>query len=150
MIRIHIMPALEEAGVPADKIQAAYGGESAAIDLYAASETEIPPHGTALVPTGIRIALEPGFVALVKERGSVTKTPLALRAGVIDPGYTGEIFIGVWNHSDKPFIYQTGERTHFQLLTLPCDNNYSQVSLEEFENAHSISKRGAGALGSSN
>ena len=78
----------------------AYGGESAGLDLYNSGPSiTIKPvsdfsyQNKILIPTGLRIIVPEGYVALIQERGSITKTPLKVRAGVIDRGYTGEIFV---------------------------------------------------------
>ena len=65
----------------------------AGLDLYAAETVTLAPGARALVPTGIALAIPPGFAGLVLPRSG-----LALRHGVtilntpglIDAGYRGE------------------------------------------------------------
>ena len=83
-------------GIEALSYKPAYDGESAGLDLYNAGP-EIKIFGRnkwvafgeepTLVPTGVKIALPSNTVGLIKERGSIVKTGLFIRAGVIDPGY---------------------------------------------------------------
>ena len=65
------------------------------------------------MPTGIRIALPPGYEAQIRPRSG-----LALRHGItllnspgtIDADYRGEIAVIVINHGDEDFIIEPGER----------------------------------------
>jgi dUTP pyrophosphatase len=88
---------------------------AAGLDLLAAvTETmTIPPGGRALVPTGLRIALPPGYEMQVRPRSG-----LALRHGIvlpnspgtIDEDYRGELQIIVMNAGDAPFAVERGMR----------------------------------------
>jgi dUTP pyrophosphatase len=78
----------------------AHPGDAGA-DLTAARDVELPPGGRAVVPTGVAIALPPGYVGLVHPRSG-----LAARLGVtvlnapgtVDAGYRGEILVVLVNH----------------------------------------------------
>ena len=73
----------------------------AGADLVAACDVELGPGERALVPTGLAIALPPGYVGLVHPRSG-----LAARLGVtvlnapgtVDAGYRGEIMVNLINH----------------------------------------------------
>jgi len=140
----------------------AYGGESAGLDLYNCGATiHIPSasHKTIiyddtkkfknLIPTGLRISVPKGYVALIQERGSIIKTPLKVRAGVIDSGYTGEVFVNCVNTSD--FVYTIYERNKlpFQIVVVKCDNDFKVVTEEEYLSLSSSSLRKEGNVGSS-
>ena len=137
----------------------AYGGESAGLDLYNCGETiEIYPESqqinsdikkSVLIPTGIKIDVPKGYVALVQERGSVTKTPLKVRAGVIDSGFTGEIFVNCINTGPELYTIYKYNKLPFQIIVVKCDNNFSIVSDEEYVNLTSLSKRQERQVGSS-
>ncbi len=94
----------------------AYATEGAAgMDLLAAvaEPLVIPPMGRALVPTGLAIALPPGFELQVRPRSG-----LALRHGIvlpnspgtIDEDYRGEIQVILLNAGDAPFTVTRGMR----------------------------------------
>lgn len=97
---------------------------SAGMDLLAAveSETVLPPGGRALIPTGIAIALPPGYEAQVRPRSG-----LALKHGVgvlnapgtIDADYRGEIGVILINLGEAPYPVRRGERIA-QLVIAPC------------------------------
>lgn len=78
--------------------------ENAGLDVYADFEEPyklIPPHETALIPTGIASSCNPEYCFILKERSSTGIKGIAQRAGVIDSGYRGEWMIPVTNvHED--------------------------------------------------
>ncbi len=138
----------------------AYNGESAGLDLYntgkniyvmsaAAQYTAQSPDLKILIPTGIRVAIPKGYVGLIQERGSVTKTPLKVRAGVIDSGYTGEVFVNCINVTRNEFTISKGSKLPFQLVVVKCDNEFEVVSEEEYLSLSRDSSRKDGKVGSS-
>ena len=134
----------------------AYGGESAGLDLYNSGPSiTIKPvsdfsyQNKILIPTGLRIIVPEGYVALIQERGSITKTPLKVRAGVIDRGYTGEIFVNAVNVSQNEFTLQQHQKLPFQLVVVKCDNHFQEIKEEEYLNLTSSHLRKDGIVGSS-
>ena len=85
----------------------------AGADLRSSVEAVVPAGGRLLVPTGVRIALQDGFVGLVHPRSG-----LALKHGVtvlnapgtIDAGYRGEIAVTLFNSSKEDFSIAKGDR----------------------------------------
>ena len=146
-------------GISPEDYKPAYDGESAGLDLYNAGP-EVVLDGrnkwvafgepAALVPTGIRIALPKNTVALVKERGSIISTGLVVRAGVIDPGYTDEIFVNIVNVGERDTTIPAGAKLPLQLVVLPCLTNFDVISNLEFLKETKDAKRKSGSLGSSN
>ena len=75
----------------------------AGYDLFADADVIIEPGETAVVPTGIAVALPEGFEAQVRGRSGITsKTKLRVATGTVDSGYGGEIGVIVDN------IYRKG------------------------------------------
>ena len=103
----------------------AYGSAGAAgADLYALTHgpVEIASGGTALIRTGIAVAIPQGYVGLVFARsGLATKQGLAPanKVGVIDADYRGEVMVFLHNHSSHPQTIEDGERVA-QLVVTPC------------------------------
>lgn len=135
----------------------AYNGESAGLDLYNCGEV-ITIHPAAsyednkksvMIPTGIKINIPHGYVGLIQERGSITKTPLKVRAGVIDTGFTGEVFINCVNTSKENFTIYKYNKLPFQIIVVKCDNKFKIVSDEEYLYNTSYSARKEGQVGSS-
>jgi dUTP pyrophosphatase len=134
----------------------AYGGESAGLDLFNCSDDVIVKPQTGeynsertLISTGLRLFVPLGYVALIQERGSITKTPLKVRAGVIDSGYTGEVFVNCINTSSQEYTIEKNSKLPFQIVIVKCDNQFDVISQEEYINLSQSSRRGDGKIGSS-
>jgi len=122
---------------------------SAGMDLRAAVAEDEPltlaPGARALVPTGLRIALEPGYEAQVRPRSG-----LALKHGVtclnspgtIDSDYRGEVGVVLINHGQEPFVIRRGERIAQMVIA-----RHEQAAMVEVE-ALDQTARGAGGFGS--
>jgi dUTP pyrophosphatase len=91
----------------------------AGFDLVAAEDVIIEPGETKIVPTGLAIALPPGYEAQIRPRSGITvKTKLRVQLGTIDAGYNGEIGIIVDNIA--PIVFETvkdEEGTRFEPFT---------------------------------
>ena len=97
---------------------------AAGYDLYACIDApvEIPPHGTAMVGTGLSFAVPEGwFGAIFARSGLAAKQGLrpANCVGVCDSDYRGEYIIAVHNDSAEPRTVSPGDRIA-QLVLLPC------------------------------
>jgi len=74
----------------------------AGVDLVAAEDVIIEPGETKIVPTGLAIALPPGYEAQIRPRSGITvKTKLRVQLGTIDCLYRGQIGIIVDNTAQK-------------------------------------------------
>jgi dUTP pyrophosphatase len=122
---------------------------AAGLDLLAAVPKETPlilaPGQRALVPTGLSIALPPGYEAQVRPRsGLASKYGVTVlnAPGTIDADYRGEISVLLINHGDAPFPIRRGERIAQMVI--------AQVTRAELVPAASLSAtdRGAGGFGS--
>ena len=132
----------------------AYGGESAGLDLYNSGENISVMPSTSdskgvMISTGLHVFTPQGYVSLIKERGSITKTPLKYRAGVVDEGYTGEIFVNLVNISNEEYIIKKGQKLPVQIIVVKCDNQYSEIDEDEYLNLSQLSQRKSGKVGSS-
>jgi dUTP pyrophosphatase len=122
---------------------------SAGMDLRAAIADDQPltlePGARALVPTGLRIALAPGYEAQVRPRSG-----LALKHGVtclnspgtIDSDYRGEVGVILANLGAEPFVIRRGERIAQMVVA-----QHARVTWEESA-ALDETARGAGGFGS--
>lgn len=120
---------------------------SAGLDLRACTndETCIMPGDTALLPTGLAVALPEGSVGLVFGRSGLGIRHGIVPAnavGVIDADYRGEILVGLTNHSAEPYIIVPGDRIA-QLVIVPV----LTPPIEEVINL-SNTARGEGGFGS--
>jgi dUTP pyrophosphatase len=121
-IPVHVLPHGEGLELPAFATE-----HAAAMDLRAAIPVEeawvLRPGERRLVPTGLVMAIPPGFEGQVRPRSG-----LALRHGVtvlnapgtIDADYRGEVQVLLVNHGAEPFDLHRGERVA-QLLVARCE-----------------------------
>ena len=135
-------------------------------DLYACFDEDyirIKPGEIKMIPTGIACAFSSNYAMLLRERGSTGTRGLSLRAGVIDSGYRGEIFVPINNTTDK-IIYIAKDTENFlgaekKYIIYPYEKAICQaimiivpkletkeVSWEELQKIKS--ERGMGNLGS--
>lgn len=92
--------------------------DDAGLDLYVLGDHEILPGSFKDIPSGIRCELPEWSWGLITGRSStLRKRGLMVAQGVIDAGYRGELFAGVWNLTDEPVQVKHGERLA-QLIVL--------------------------------
>ena len=122
---------------------------AAGYDLYACldgdKELIIPPHATAMLPTGLSFALPEGtFGAVVARSGLASKQGLrpANCLGVIDSDYRGELKVPMVNLGREAYTIQPGERVA-QLCIAPV-YTAAFVPAEELGDT----QRGEGGFGS--
>lgn len=108
-----------------DAASPAYATEAAAgVDLSAAlpEPVALQPDERRRIPTGLAIQLPGrGWVGLLFPRSGLASRYgicLANGVGVIDPDYTGEIQVALWNAGDAPFVVHPGDRIA-QLVFVP-------------------------------
>jgi dUTP pyrophosphatase len=143
-IEIRQLPHGEGLALPA--YQSAH---AAGLDLLAAvpegSPLILAPGTHALVPTGLTIALPPGYEAQVRPRsGLAAKHGVTVlnAPGTVDADYRGEIGVLLINHGAKPFPIQRGERiAQMVIASVVRAELVSAVSL-------SATERGEGGFGS--
>ena len=91
---------------------------SAGYDFVSPLEVTVPAGGTALIPTGIRAEMEPGWVLMLFPRSSLGfrhALRLSNTVGVIDSDYAfakneGHIMVKLRNPSGAPVVIGRGER----------------------------------------
>ena len=85
--------------------------DSAGYDLYAAEDVDILPRSNALVSLDLRIAILTGFFRKIFSRAELfVRHKITAKAGVIDPGYRGVVYVLLSNHSDEKFSVRIGQR----------------------------------------
>ena len=120
---------------------------SAGYDLRADLEgpVQISPGETVTIPTGLAMEIQPGYAGFVFARSGLGIRSGIVPAncvGVIDSDYRGEVLVGLYNHSQRPFTVRPGDRVA-QLVLMPVHTPEIQVC-EEL----SDSQRGTGGFGS--
>lgn len=121
--------------------------QAAGMDLTAAlaEDIELGPGDRALIPTGLTIALPPGYEAQVRPRSglainhgvTVLNTP-----GTIDADYRGEIKVILINHGKEPYTIKRGMRIAQMVV-----EKYEQISWKIVKSLDETG-RGTGGFGS--
>ncbi|MDE7171873.1 MAG: dUTP diphosphatase [Oscillospiraceae bacterium] len=132
---------------PRAKLPAYGSADAAGADLYALTDAPviIASGETALIHTGLALAIPQGYVGLVYARsGLATKQGLAPanKVGVIDADYRGELMVSLHNHSGETCTVECGDRIA-QLVIAPYLTAQFQ-SVDELDDT----RRGAGGFGS--
>jgi dUTP pyrophosphatase len=113
-------------------------------DLYASEDATVAAGSTALIKTGIAMAIPQGFVGLIWPRsGMAVKKGVDVFAGVIDSGYRGEVRVCLYNSSDVELEIEAGNRIA-QILFQEMPRT-TIVQVDELEDTD----RGKGGFGSS-
>ena len=120
---------------------------SSGMDLMAFIENpiNIKPQESALIPTGISIAIPEDTEVQIRPRsGLAAKSNISVlnTPGTIDSDYRGEIKIILFNHGKEEFIINNNERVA-QMILMP-------IIKAEFEEVENLPKtlRGSGGFGS--
>ncbi len=96
---------------------------AAGMDLHAALDQAlvVNPGERALIPTGLAMAIPPGFEGQVRPRsGLALRQGIALvnAPGTIDADYRGEVGVIIINHGRDPVTFAPGDRVA-QLVIAP-------------------------------
>ena len=120
---------------------------SSGMDLIAFVDKpiEIKPNNSALIPTGLSIAIPEDLEVQIRPRsGLAAKSNISVlnTPGTIDSDYRGELKVILFNHGNKKFIVKNNERIAQMVLT--------PILKVDFEEVDSLpdTVRGAGGFGS--
>lgn len=140
-LQVRILPHAAELPLPRYETEHAAG-----MDLRAAIAEPIllNPGTRAAVPTGLQIAIPPGFEAQVRPRSGLAArhgVTLTNPPGTIDADFRGEVTVLLINLSQEPFTVSPGDRIA-QLIVAPV----VQATWEVVEELPSTD-RGEGGFG---
>jgi dUTP pyrophosphatase len=113
-----------------------------AADVTALEAEELAPGEIKAVRTGLAFEFPPNFGALVKDRSGLALRGICTLAGVIDPGYRGELKVVLINLGKSSFRINAGDRIAQVRIVKRVE--------AEFTEADSVSstERDAGGFGS--
>ena len=142
MIKVLIKKLNPKASIPKYKTAGSSG-----MDLMALIDDQItiPPKKSFLIPTGLSIAIPEDTEVQIRPRsGLAAKSSLTVlnTPGTIDSDYRGELKVILFNHGDKEFIVNNGDRIAQMVLT--------PILKVDFEEVKDLPKtlRGSGCFGS--
>ena len=114
----------------------------AGLDLYTPFFIMVPPRGRSVIDTGVHVRIPDGYVGKLESKsGLMRKAGLTCR-GTIDAGYTGTIQVVIFNHSDKVYTFEKGDKIT-QLVIYPIATP-SPIQVNGME----LTDRGADGFGS--
>lgn len=120
---------------------------AAGVDLHAALDAPLTlaPGERAAVPTGIRVALAPGYEGQVRPRSGLARDhgiSMVNAPGTVDADFRGVLTVLLINLGQEPFTLARGERIA-QMVVAPV----TRVAWREVE-ALPETERGEGGFGS--
>jgi len=99
-------------------------------------EYRIPPGESCLVPTGLKVVVPENHMLEIKNKSGIAhKQKLIVGACVVDPGYTGEVFVNLHNIGGSTRTIQPGQKIAQAVLVPivvcePGEINYDPSDLD--------------------
>lgn len=90
----------------------------AGLDIKARDNKLVKAHGGALFHTGLHVQLPHGTAGLLVSKSGLNVNHGITSTGLIDEGYTGEIMVKLYNHSDESYLVHAGDKIS-QLVVIP-------------------------------
>lgn len=117
--------------------------DAAGYDLTTIQSCDIGPGETAILSTGLAMAVPDGTYGRIAPRsGLAAKYSIGVGAGVVDRGYRGEVKVVLFNHGKDPVHIVTGDRiAQLVLEKIKCPRVVECESLDD-------TARGSGGFGS--
>ena len=142
MVKILIKKTNKEVITPKYKTNGSSGVD---LSAFLGKKVVIKPNSSELIPTGLQVAIPEELEIQIRPRsGLAAKESIGVlnSPGTIDSDYRGELKIILFNHSDKDFIINNGDRIA-QMVLVP-------IVKMEFEEVDSLPNtvRGQGGFGS--
>ncbi len=117
-----------------------------AADVYASAAAVLAGAGlagsTQAVPTGIAMEFPPTHGALVEDRSGLAVRGVTTLAGVIDPGYRGELKVVMTNLGAAPVEIKPGDRIAQLRIVARIEASFEEVA------ELGAAARGVGGFGS--
>ena len=88
----------------------------------------LPPHCGHVVHTGVHIELPSTTKCEVKSKSSLWVNHGIFSQGLIDEGFSGEILIRLYNTSELPYTFETGEKITQLCVSHVCYPTYVEAS----------------------
>lgn len=127
---------------PAAKLPAYGHPGDAGLDLFSCVDEALGPGEVKAIPTGLEMAIPPGFVGLVWDKSGLSLEAVHRLAGVVDAGYRGEVRVVLANLGRRTFKISQGMKIA-QMLIQPVQS----VKVVEAATLDATS-RGRGGFGS--
>ena len=142
MVKVLVKKLNSRVKLPSYKTEGSSGMELIA---FVEKPIEIKPNSSALIPTGLSIAIPEDCEVQIRPRsGLAAKSNISVlnTPGTIDSDYRGELKVILFNHGNKQFVVKNNERIAQMVLT--------PILKVDFEEVDSLPDtiRGSGGFGS--
>jgi dUTP pyrophosphatase len=142
-LKVNVIKLHPEARLPHYAHRGPYGDLAA--DVSALEPAELAPGEIQAVRTGLVFEFPPEFGALVEDRSGLALKGICTLAGVIDPGYRGELKVVLINLGKGPFRINPGDRIAQLRIIRRVEGEFTEVdSVSSTER----DERGFGSTGS--
>lgn len=115
----------------------------AGFDIKTPYTVVIQPHDSIVVDTGVCMLIPEGYVGMLKSKSGLNVKHGITGEGVVDAHYKGSIVAKLYNHSDEPHIFNTGDKL-IQIVLLPIPD----VTLNLVKSFSVETERGENGFGS--
>lgn len=100
----------------------------AGLDIKARDNRLVKAHSGAVVHTGVHVQLPHNTAGLLVSKSGLNVNHGITSTGLIDEGYTGEIIVKLYNHSDDDYFVHAGDKVS-QLVIIPV--LYEEINLTD-------------------
>ena len=125
-VRIKVMKLDASAQLPRYAHKGMFGDLAA--DLFAVAGVTLDTGATVAVATGLAMEFPPSHGALVEDRSGLAVRGVTTLAGVIDPGYRGEIKVVMTNLSAAAVEIKAGDRIAQLRIVRRIEAEFDEVS----------------------
>ena len=103
---------------------------SVGYDLYSMEDITVPSMDRRIVSTGVCATLPPGVYGRIAPRSGMTlKYGIQTGAGVVDPDFTGELVVVLFNFGSEDFEIKRGNRIA-QMILERCETPLIEEVIE--------------------
>lgn len=92
--------------------------DDAGWDLFATQPALVPRRGSAVIDTGVHVAIPKGYAGLLVSKSGLSTHHDLISDGLIDSGYTGSIRVKLYNLGDISYMVERGDKIS-QLVFIP-------------------------------
>lgn len=90
----------------------------AGADIRTPEGFTLKAHDSEIIATGVHVQLPPNTVGMLKSKSGLNVRYGIVSEGVIDEGFSGEIVAKLYNHSDRDYRFERGDKIT-QLVVMP-------------------------------
>lgn len=118
----------------------------AGLDIKARETQIVPANGSAIFRTGVHVKLPKGTAGVLMSKSGLNVNHNITSTGLIDEGYTGEIVVKLYNHGDRDYTVEMGDKIS-QLVVMPVLYEAVEIDFDAFDEETERGNNGFGSSG---